>query len=88
MSKLLFATAFAALAAFVNTAQASCEEDTLDEVASDGDILVMQSGRVYRVNSGDTLDTQLWLSYEDVLICDGEMINKDERGEKASITQC
>jgi hypothetical protein len=40
VSKLLFATAFAALAAFVNTAQASCEEDTLDEVASDGDILV------------------------------------------------
>ena len=46
----------------------------------------MLSGRVYRVDSGDTVDMQLWLSTEDVLVCGGEMINKDEHGEKASVT--
>jgi hypothetical protein len=41
---------------------------------------------VYQVDGGDTVDTRLWLSAEDVLICDDVMINKDEQGEKASVT--
>jgi hypothetical protein len=67
-------------------AAANCDEDTLETVSDDGDILTMQSGRVYQVNSADTVDTQWWLSAEDVLICNGVMINKDESGEKASVT--
>jgi hypothetical protein len=46
----------------------------------------MQSGRVYKVDSVDSVDTQLWLSGDDVLICGDVVINKDEQGEKASVT--
>jgi hypothetical protein len=46
----------------------------------------MQSGHVYKVDSVDTADTQLWLSGDDVLICGDVMINKGEQGEKASVT--
>lgn len=66
-------------------AHAACDEDTLETVSDGGETLVMQSGHVYRVNGGDTVDTQLWLAAEDVLVCDGdEIINKEENGEKAS----
>jgi hypothetical protein len=47
---------------------------------------IMQSGHVYKVDSVDSVDTQLWLSGDDVLICGDMMINKDEQGEKASVT--
>ena len=76
----------AAALAFAAPALAACDEDSLETVSGDGDILIMQSGHIYRVGSGDTVDTQLWVSGDDVLICDDEMINKDERGEKASVT--
>ena len=49
----------------------------------------MQSGHVYKVDSVDSVDSmdaQLWLSGDDVLICGDMMINKDEQGEKASVT--
>ena len=65
---------------------ASCDEDSLETVSDDGDVLVTQSGHVYQVDGADTVDTRLWSSCDDVLICGDEMINKDERGEKASVT--
>ena len=54
---------------FTGAASATCAEDSLETVSDDGDILIMQSGHVYQVDSGDTVDTRLWLSAEDVLIC-------------------
>lgn len=63
----------------------SCDEDTIKSVSSDGSILVMISGAVYEVDSVNRVDTQIWLPSDDVLICDDEIINKDENGEKASV---
>ncbi|MFY9627207.1 MAG: hypothetical protein WAK03_03505 [Methylocystis sp.] len=64
-----------------------CDEDSISTVSDDGEILVMLSGQVYRVDAGDTADTALWLPTEDVLICglgSVEIINKDSQGEKVS----
>ena len=72
--------------AFTAPALAGCIDDSLKIVADDGGILIMQSGHVYKVDGADTVDTQLWLSADGVLICGGVMINKDEDGEKASVT--
>ncbi|WP_146030305.1 hypothetical protein [Methylocella silvestris] len=72
--------------AFAAPAFAACDEDTLETVSDGGEILVMQSGHVYQVEGGVTVDTRLWLPAEDVLICGDEIIYKDEDGERASVT--
>ncbi len=76
------------LAFSVPAAAQSCEDDSIESVSSDGAIIVMMSGAVFRVDAGDQVDTALWLPVEDVLICnDSEIINKDENAEHASVTR-
>ncbi len=65
----------------------NCEDDTTESVSSSGEIIKMQSGHVYEVNAGDTVDSALWLAVEDVLVCElggdtVQIINTDEDGEK------
>jgi hypothetical protein len=51
-------------------------------VSSNGSILIMLSGSIYKVDELDRLDSELWLAADDVLVCDdGRIINKDEDGE-------
>jgi hypothetical protein len=69
-------------------AAASCEDDSILSVSSDGAILRMLSGDVFEVDPLDRVDTALWLPTEDVVVCDDEfVINKDENGEKAGVTR-
>jgi hypothetical protein len=65
----------------------SCDDDSIQTVSTDGSIIVMISGAVYRVDPLDRVDTALWLPAEDVLICgDGtEIVNTDENGERANV---
>jgi len=44
---------------------------------------------VFRVDPADQVDTALWLTAEDVLICDGgtELVNVDENGEHAAVVR-
>jgi hypothetical protein len=76
----------------------SCDKDSLSDKSDDGDILMTLSGHVYRVLSGDEIDSALWLPPSDILICSKtvtyqgktftlvEIINLDEHGEKVSAT--
>lgn len=63
----------------------ACEEDTIDSVSDGGEVITMISGHVFQIDPADQADTSLWLSAEDVVICDDgnsyEIINKDESGE-------
>jgi len=73
---------------------ANCDEDSISEVSESGEIITMLSGQIYEVLPGDEVDSALWLSAEDVLICQRsikqqsktyifyEIINTDEDGEK------
>jgi len=67
----------------------SCDDDSIDSVSDDGAIITMISGSVFRVSQADQVYTALWLSAEDVLICDGdtELINRDENGERAAVAR-
>lgn len=84
MQKLICACFFVCLA--VGLAQA-CEDESIESVSSDGEIIIMISGAVYRVDLADQVDTALWLPADDVLVCDSQIINKDENGEKASVVR-
>jgi hypothetical protein len=59
-----------------------CWTDSIMSVSSNGSILIMLSGSIYKVDELDRLDSELWLAADDVLVCDdGRIINKDEDGE-------
>lgn len=58
-----------------------CNEDSIQTVGDDGAILEMLSGVVYRVADYDTSTSSIWLTADDVLICGGRVVNKDENGE-------
>jgi len=69
-----------------NALAQSCDDDTIYEVSDDGSIVTMLSGAVFQVTDPvDRVDTALWMTSDDVLICDNKIINKDEDGETASV---
>lgn len=74
------------LCAAGESALASCDQDILRVVADRGGILVLGSGRTFQVDPLDKLDSSLWLPMENVLVCDGSIINVDENGEKVGVT--
>jgi hypothetical protein len=77
----------------------TCEDDSIEEVAGDGAILTMLSGSIWKVDEVDRVDSDLWLTAEDVLICDEPLtyqgktyplytiIDKDEEGEEVHATR-
>ena len=70
----------------------NCYSNSIADVSDTGEILKTLSGHVYEVNAVDTIDTGLWLSADEILIClEGShnvtIINTDEKGEKASAEQ-
>jgi len=77
----------AALVVFAGVqARASCDEEDIDTVSSDGEIIELLDGSVWR--SLDPATSSTWLSAETVLVCnDDVMINKDENGEKVDVVR-
>jgi hypothetical protein len=51
----------------------------IDSVLSDGEIVKLEDGTIWRVDSADTVDSALWLDTEDVTVCDGKLINTDDK---------
>jgi hypothetical protein len=72
----------------------NCNEDSISDVSGSGAILEMLSGHIYRVEDADQADSSIWLTAEDVLVCEDlvtakgktyrfyKIINKDEAGEE------
>jgi hypothetical protein len=65
----------------------TCDEDSIASVSKDGSIVVLQSGKVFKVDDfGDQANAASWVAEEDVLNCDDtSLVNKDEDGEKISV---
>jgi hypothetical protein len=64
----------------------------ISEVSSDGSIITLEDGSVWKVDSFDRLDTTLWLTLSDIVVVEGSdglapysLINKDD-GETAGAT--
>jgi len=68
-------------------AKASCESGyDIQTKSDDGSILTLNDGSVWRVNAADTVDTELWLTAENILVCDdGTFINTDENNEQVEV---
>jgi hypothetical protein len=82
------ALGFVALLVFAGMGQAwaSCDEEDIDTVSSDGEIIELTDGSVWR--SLDPATSSTWLSAETVLVCnDDVMINKDENGERVDVVR-
>ncbi|MEM5871920.1 MAG: hypothetical protein QW051_03540 [Candidatus Aenigmatarchaeota archaeon] len=65
-------------------------EDDCDEKhwirykSDDGSIIILEDGSVWEVNPIDRIYSILWLPTDDVIICNGKMINLDN-GEKVNV---
>jgi hypothetical protein len=77
------ATILAALAIGAGSLKAG---NWITSKTSDGSIIILDDGSVWKVDSIDRIDSQLWMQFDNIVIDDGELINTDE-GEKVSATQ-
>jgi hypothetical protein len=59
---------------------------SIESVDGDGKIIKLDDGSMWEVDDVDTVDTALWLATEDVVLCDGKMINTDDN-ESADVTK-
>lgn len=50
----------------------------VDSVLRDGEIVKLEDGSVWKVDDADTVDSSLWLSTDDVVVCDGKLIDTDD----------
>jgi hypothetical protein len=67
------------LASLSAPAFADCEDGHwIKSVSSDGEIVVLEDGSVWQVDSTDAIDSALWLPTENIVACDDKLINTDE----------
>jgi len=85
---LTTAFSFVLLAGAASSACA-CDADTIDSIADDGSIIVMNSGASFRVNPLDQTDAMFWLSEDDVLICEDEtvIVNKNDKRGRVRVSR-
>jgi len=66
---------------------ATCDDDTVDAISTDGTILKTLDGHVYEINGAEAIDVAVWLPGDDLLICPTsnpriyKIINTDENNE-------
>jgi len=53
----------------------------ISSVMGDGELIELEDGSIWEVDSVDTVDSMLWLPTEEILICGDRLINTDN-GEK------
>lgn len=60
------------------------EKHWIQSKGDDGSIIILEDGSVWEVDAVDRINSMLWLPTEDVIICNGRMINLDN-GEKVNV---
>ena len=50
----------------------------IDSVSGDGEIVKLEDGSIWQVDSVDTIDSALWLPTTDIVACDDKLINTDD----------
>jgi hypothetical protein len=58
----------------------------INSVSDDGDIIKLEDGSIWKVDSVDTIISTLWLPVTDVIVCDDKIINTDDN-ESVSVTK-
>lgn len=58
---------------------ASCESGHwIDEVTSNGAVVILEDGSIWRVSAEDESTTSLWPATTEIVACDGRLINTDD----------
>jgi len=60
------------------------EKHWIQSKSDEGSIIILENGSVWEVDAVDRVNSMLWLSTEDVIICNGKMINLSN-GEKVDV---
>jgi hypothetical protein len=50
----------------------------IKSVSGRGEIVVLEDGSVWQVSSIDRIDSTLWSSMDDIVACDGRLVNTDQ----------
>jgi hypothetical protein len=67
-------------AAVHHTLSNGCEAGHwVDSVLSDGEVVKLEDGSIWRVEDADTADSSVWTETDDVTVCDGNLINNDDK---------
>jgi hypothetical protein len=67
------------LQGFGRSVRGSCEDDhSIRTVSGDGEIVILDDGSVWEVDFSDRVESALWLSSENIIACDGKLINTDQ----------
>lgn len=78
-SQALTAPTVAAPVSHRRRSYSSCEDGHwIEEVLSDGAVVKLEDGSLWRVDDADTVDSALWLPTTDIVICDGKLINTED----------
>lgn len=60
-------------------ASSGCESGHwVDSVSSDGEIVKLEDGSIWEVDSVDSIDSVLWLPTTDIVACDDKLINTED----------
>jgi hypothetical protein len=59
----------------------------ISSVSDGGEIIILEDGSVWHVDSIDTIDTGLWLPTEDIIVCNGNTMVNTDNGEKVGVTR-
>ena len=62
-----------------NYASSSCESGHwINSVSSDGQIVSLEDGSVWKIDIVDAIDSALWLPTTDIVVCDDKLINTED----------
>lgn len=56
----------------------------IDEVMSDGEVVKLEDGSLWRVDDVDTVTSSLWLPTTDIVVCSGKLINTEDNESVAA----
>jgi len=58
----------------------NCEGDHwLDSVSDDGKIVKLEDGSVWEIDDVDAITSALWLATDDIVVCNGKLIDTDDK---------
>jgi hypothetical protein len=63
-----------------------CERATIQSVSSDGLVIVLDNGSVYRVADTDQGISVLWVPFDDVEVCYDVIVDDDRDEEKVKVS--
>jgi len=61
---------------------ADCSSDYIKSKASDGSVVILESGDAWEIDQIDRITSRLWLPMDDVIVCDNDSIIHKDDGEK------